>query len=201
MVVGLPLITTPKKSTFISEFADPLELAWFTTRTWLEVCWTACTGTSPTLATPSSVSPETLTTITLPGLLLPLLLMETTVWLARGSGNAGGFGMMMGRKVSPHPAQIASKLRASPTRKDPFIHTPLINRWFTETVIVSGIGAEGEPEGAAGTREDSREENMRGAQCFFQRHRVCSLMPSAGAVCSCLSRNKLRRWLHSAAQA
>ena len=45
-------------------------------------------------------------TMALPGVTVPLSLMATTVWAAFGLGNVGGFGMIIGRKVSPQPLQI-----------------------------------------------------------------------------------------------
>src|SRR6266478_3901646 len=80
--------------------------AWLTTNTSFAVCCTACTGAMSTLTTLTSVSPETSITIALPGVTVPLSLMATTVWAAFGLGNVGGFGMIIGRKVSPQPLQI-----------------------------------------------------------------------------------------------
>src|ERR1700675_4386369 len=80
--------------------------AWFTTNTSLAFCCTAWTGATPTLTTLTSVSPETSTPMALPGVTVPLSLIDTTVWAAFGLGNVGGFGIIIGRKVSPQPLQI-----------------------------------------------------------------------------------------------
>src|SRR6266446_10710028 len=78
----------------------------FPTNTQLAACCTAWTGAMSTLTTLTSVSPETSITMALPGTTVPLSLIDTTVWAAFGLGNVGGFGIIIGRKVSPQPLQI-----------------------------------------------------------------------------------------------
>src|SRR6266852_2659200 len=98
--------------------------AWFTTNTWLAACCTAWTGARPTSLTLMSESPETSTTMALPGTTVPLSLMATTVWAAFGLGKVGGFGMIIGRKVSPQPLQITYRNSTDPSQRNRLIQTP-----------------------------------------------------------------------------
>jgi hypothetical protein len=50
--------------------------------------------------------------------------MATTVWAAFGLGNVGGFGIIIGRKVSPQPLQIRSRHSTNPSQRNLFIQTP-----------------------------------------------------------------------------
>ncbi len=105
MVFVLPM-TVLEKFSLVMESATAPVTEWFTTKTSLALCCTAWTGARPTLTTLASVSPETSITMALPGTTVPLSLIDTTVCAAFGSGKVGGFGMIIGRKVSPHPVQI-----------------------------------------------------------------------------------------------
>src|SRR5580658_1501371 len=105
MVFALPIVVLLKFS-FVTESAAAPVTEWFATRITPALCWTAWTGARPTFAMLTSVSPETSITIAVPGTTVPLSLIDTTVLAAAGLGKVGGFGMIIGRKVSPHPVQM-----------------------------------------------------------------------------------------------
>jgi hypothetical protein len=54
----------------------------------------------------------------------PLSLIDTTVLVAAGFGKVGGFGMIIGRKVSPHPLITIERDSAYPRQRNRFIQTP-----------------------------------------------------------------------------
>jgi hypothetical protein len=51
-------------------------------------------------------------------------LIDTTVLVAAGFGKVGGFGMIIGRKVSPHPLITIERDSANPRQRNRFIQTP-----------------------------------------------------------------------------
>src|ERR1019366_5541287 len=116
LMVFVLLIVVPLKFSFVIDghtftgFASQLAVvpgtAWFTTKTSMAFCCTAWTGRKPTSMLLMSESPETSIDMALPRTTVPLSLIDTTVWAAAGLGKVGGFGMIIGRNVSPHPVQI-----------------------------------------------------------------------------------------------
>src|SRR5208282_4293832 len=107
---GLVTMVVPLKLSLVIESAPAPVTEWFATRITLADCCTAWTGAKPTLATLTTESPETSITMALPSswvrLSVTFWLIDTTECAAAGLGNVGGFGMIIGRKVSPHPLQI-----------------------------------------------------------------------------------------------
>jgi hypothetical protein len=130
MVVVVEMLMMLLKLTLLIESDWLIESEWFTTNTWFAVCWTACTGATPIhrgvvqSATLEIESPETSITMALPATVVPLSLIATTVWAAAGFGKVGGFGMIIGRKVSPQPVQIPKSVRTNPSQRNRFIQTP-----------------------------------------------------------------------------
>src|SRR5580658_7265643 len=107
---GLAVMVVPLKLSLVIESAIAPVTEWFATSTTLADCCTALTGARPTLVTLTIESPETSITMALPGFWVrssvTFWLIDTTECAADGLGNVGGFGMIIGRKVSPHPLQI-----------------------------------------------------------------------------------------------